>query len=61
MPKQIVEVIGRDSHVVHAYSVHLEHDTCVEAEYEEIALIMAEKGGVVAESEHIHLRARCVK
>ena len=61
MPKQLVEVIGRDGHVIHHYAVELEHDECVEAEYEEVALVLAEKGGVVAKTEHIHLRARCVK
>jgi len=61
MPKQLVEVIGRDGHVVHSYTVELEHGHCVDAEYEEFALVLAEKGGVVAKSEHIHLRARCVK
>jgi hypothetical protein len=54
-------VIGRDGHVVHSYTVELDDEECVEAEYEEVALILAGKGGKVAKSEHIHLRARCVK
>jgi hypothetical protein len=41
--------------------VELEHEDCVDTEYEEVALIFAEKSGTVAEKEHIHLRARCVK
>jgi hypothetical protein len=61
MPRQLVEVIGRDGHVVHSYTVELDDEECVEAEYEEVALILAGKGGKVAKSEHIHLRARCVK
>ena len=61
MPRQLVEVIGRDGHVIHSYTVELEHEHCVEAEYEEFALVLAEKSGKVAKSEHIHLRARCVK
>jgi thiamine biosynthesis protein ThiC len=61
MPKQLVEVIDRKGHVVHRYTVELEHEDCFEAEYEEVALILAEKGAVVSEAEHIHLRARCVK
>jgi hypothetical protein len=61
MAKQLVEVIDRKGHVVHRYTVELEHGDCFDAEYEEVALILAEKGGVVAEKEHIHLRARCVR
>ena len=61
MPKQLVEVIGRDGHVVHTYMVELDHAECVEAEYEEVALVLAEKSGKIAKSEHIHLRARCVR
>ena len=61
MAKQLVEVIDRKGHVVHRYTVDLEHEECVDAEYEEVALILAEKGGVVAETEFLHLRARCVR
>ena len=61
MPKQLVEVIDRKGHVVHRYTVELEHEGCVDAEYEEVALILAEKSGTVAEKEYVHLRARCVR
>ena len=61
MPKQLVEVIDRRGHVIHRYTVELERADCVDAEYEEVALILAEKSGVVAGKEHIHLRARCVR
>ncbi len=61
MAKQLVEVIDRRGHVVHSYTIALEHDECVEAEFEEVALIFTENHGVVAKTEHIHLRARCVK
>jgi len=61
MMKQLVEVIGRDGHVVHSYTVELEHGDCVDAEFEEVALTFAEKDGVVAKEEHTHLRARCVR
>ncbi len=61
MAKQLIEVIDRKGHVVHRYTVELEHADCVDAEYEEVALILAEKSGVVAEKEFLHLRARCVR
>jgi len=61
MAKQLVEVIDRKGHVVHVYAVDLPDADCHDAEYEEIALILAEKGGIVAESEFIHLRARCIR
>jgi hypothetical protein len=61
MPKQIVDVIGRDGHVLHTYTIEVEHADCVDAEYEEIALVHAENGKLVPKREHIHLRARCVK
>ena len=61
MAQQLVEVIDRNGHVVHSYTVTLEHDGCFDAEYEEIALIFAERDGVVSEADHVHLRARCVK
>jgi hypothetical protein len=61
MAKQLVEVIDRKGHVVHAYLVELADADCHHAEYEEVALILAEKHGVVMETEFVHLRARCVR
>lgn len=61
MAKQLVEVIDRKGHVIHAYVVELADADCHDAEYEEVALILAEKHGVVAEAEFVHLRARCVR
>jgi hypothetical protein len=61
MARQHVEVIGRDGHVVHSYAVELEGRDCIDAEFEEAALTFAGKDGVVAKTEHVHLRARCVR
>jgi len=61
MARQLVEVIDRKGHVVHTYTVELPDADCHDAEYEEVALILAEKHGVVAEAEHVHLRARCIR
>ncbi|MGH6871190.1 MAG: hypothetical protein ACREHE_06765 [Rhizomicrobium sp.] len=61
MTRQLVEVIGRDGHVVHVCVVEMEGEDCVNAEFEEVALILAEKSGDVTRREYVHLRARCVK
>lgn len=61
MAHQIVDVIDRHGHVVQSYTVEIEGKNCVEAEFEEIALVLAEKSGKLAIEEHVHLRARCVK
>lgn len=61
MARQLVEVIDRGGHVVHSYLVDLEGEECVEAEFEEVALVFAENHGLVPREEHVHLRARCVK
>lgn len=61
MARQLVEVIDRSGHIVHSYTITLEHGHCVDAEFEEVALIFAENHGLVPKSEHVHLRARCVK
>ncbi len=59
--KQLVEVINRKGHVVHSYMIALEHSDCIDAEFEEVALVFAENHGLVPKAEHIHLRARCVR
>ena len=61
MAKQLVEVIDRNGHVVDRYQVELDDADCHDAEYEEVALVFAEKSGRVVEAEHVHLRARCLK
>jgi hypothetical protein len=61
MPRQLVEVMGRDGHPIERHTVELEHEDCVDAEFEEMALILTERGGKVCEAEYIHLRAACVR
>ncbi len=61
MAKQLVEVIDRDGHVVDRYAVELEDADCHDVEYEEVALMLAEKSGRVEAAAYVHLRARCVK
>ncbi|MEI9993183.1 MAG: hypothetical protein WDM91_01200 [Rhizomicrobium sp.] len=61
MAKQLVEVIDRAGHVIDRYTVDLPDADCHDVEYEEYALILAEKSGRIEETEILHLRARCVK
>ena len=61
MAKQLVEVIDRHGHIVYATTVALEGEECIEAEFEEVALVFAEKHSGLPRAEHVHLRARCVK
>ena len=59
--KQLVEVIDRKGHIVHSYTIALERGECIDAEFEEVALVFAENHGLVPKEEHMHLRARCVR
>ncbi|HEX4304193.1 MAG TPA: hypothetical protein VHZ78_15455 [Rhizomicrobium sp.] len=61
MAKQLVEVIGRDGHVIHEFVITLPDDDCHDVEFEAVALVMAERHGRVAQSEFAHIRARCVR
>lgn len=61
MARQLVEVIDRRGHVVYSTTVEIEGDDCVDAEFEEVALVFAENHADLPRTEHIHLRARCVK
>lgn len=67
-PKQIrkvhhvrrhVDVLADGGHVLASYSLVLEAG-CLEAEYEEVALVLAEQDGLVTEEEIVTLRARCL-
>ena len=61
MSKQLVEVIDRHGHVVYSTTVALEGKDCVEAEFEEVAIVFAEGHAGLPKAEHARLRARCVK
>ncbi len=60
MAQRTVEVFDRHGHLVHSHTIALEHEYCLDIEYEEVALIFTECSGIVAKTEHVHLRARCV-
>jgi hypothetical protein len=59
MAKKLVDVFDRSGARLFTYTIALEHEDCVEAEFEEVALIFAERSGLVAAEEVVRLRARC--
>jgi hypothetical protein len=61
MAKQLVEVIDRHGYVVYSTTVALEGEDCVDMEFEEVAIVFAQNHGLVPKTEHVHLRARCVR
>ncbi|HVT24073.1 MAG TPA: hypothetical protein VHC42_01465 [Rhizomicrobium sp.] len=56
--QRFVEVIGRDGHVLRLYAVAIE-EADADAEYEEVALVLAEQDGLNRPGRR--LRARCVR
>jgi hypothetical protein len=58
--ERVVDVFGPGHALVATYTVRLEDHDCMEAEFEEVALILAERSGQVDEPDFVHLRARCV-
>ncbi|MBV8977454.1 MAG: hypothetical protein JO261_12770 [Alphaproteobacteria bacterium] len=61
MARQLVEVIDRHGHVVESCTIELDDEACMDVEYEEVAIVLAQNSGRVPRTEHIHLRARCVR
>jgi hypothetical protein len=52
-------VFDRGGAKLFTYSIALEDTDCLDAEFEEVALIFAESSGLVASEEIVHLRAAC--
>jgi hypothetical protein len=59
MAKKLVDVFDRGGAKLFTYSIALEDEGCLDAEFEEVALIFAESSGLVAAEEIVHLRACC--
>ena len=59
MGKKLVDVFDRGGAKLFTYSIALEDVGCLDAEFEEVALIFAESSGLVAADQVVHLRARC--
>src|SRR5947208_13148183 len=59
MPRKLVDVFDRGGAKLFTYAIALEDAGCLDAEFEEVALIFAESSGLVAAEEIVHLRACC--
>jgi hypothetical protein len=59
MTTRLVDVFDRGGAKLFTYSIALEETDCLDAEFEEVALIFAESSGLVASEEIVHLRATC--
>ena len=59
MVSKLVDVFDRGGAKLFTYSIALEEADCLDAEFEEVALIFAESSGLVAQEEIVHLRATC--
>jgi len=59
MATRVVDVFDRTGAKLFTYSIVLEEQGCLEAEFEEAALIFAESSGAVEREEMVHLRAAC--
>jgi hypothetical protein len=59
MASKIVDVFDGSGTKLFTYSIALEDNDCVDAEFEEAALIFAETSGIVSKGEIAQLNARC--
>src|ERR1041385_2154200 len=59
MARKNVDVFDRAGAKLFSYSIALEENECLDAEFEEVALIFAEFSGLVAIEELSHIHARC--
>ena len=59
MPNKVVDVFDPAGAKLFSYSIALEDANCVNAEFEEVALILAESSGHVVAEDIARLTARC--
>jgi hypothetical protein len=59
MRNRFVDVFDRSGARLFSYSIVLEDGNCLDAEFEEAALILAESSGQILADEVVHLRACC--
>jgi len=59
MPTRCVDVFDGSGAKLLSYTVRLDESGCLDAEYEEMALILAECSGTVDAEALAHLQARC--
>lgn len=61
MSSKVVDVFGMAGERLATYTVTLDEVDCLDAEFEEVALILAETSGVVKGEELLTIVARCVE
>ena len=59
MATKLVDVFDRTGAKLFTYSIVFEEQECLDAEFEEAALICAEFSGMIEQQEIVHLRAAC--
>jgi|SRR3954462_367590 hypothetical protein len=59
MASKIVDVFDSSGAKLSTYSITLENNDCLDAEFEEVALIFAETSGTLSKGEIAQLSARC--
>lgn len=59
MAKRPVDVFDRNGAKLFTYTIALEEESCLDEEFEEVALIFAERSGLVAAEDVPHLTAFC--
>ena len=59
MTTKLVDVFDGSGAKLFSYSIALEGADCLDAEFEEVALIFAESSGLLTREEFLHLRAAC--
>lgn len=57
--KKCVDIFARSGEHLFTYTICVEDEECHDAEFEEVALVFAERDGLVTSRELVHLRARC--
>jgi hypothetical protein len=61
MSSKVVDVFGMAGERLATYTVTLDDVDCLDAEFEEVALILAEASGVVKGEELLTIVARCAE
>lgn len=59
MPTKCVDVFDCTGAKLFSYSIALDDEGCLDAEFEEAALILAEVSGMIGPDEFVQLRACC--
>jgi hypothetical protein len=61
MAKKCVDIFAKSGEHLFTYTICVEDEDCHDAEFEEVAMVFAERDGLVDSSELVHVRARCAQ